>query len=116
MIKSRIRPSQEQAPIKPMRASSQTASHRSLSLKRDYPSGIKSTTTVTTKTVKRQPASPKPEQDRPGQALDLATLRTDIKAMMQDMIKSSLTEFGVIPKANTHSHSLLQWTRQPHKF
>ena len=38
--------------------------------------------------VKPAPASP---QDRTGQ---------DMKAMMQDMIRSSLTEFGVIPKDN----------------
>ena len=40
------------------------------------------------------------EIERRTQASNLVTLRTDIKAMMQDMIKYSLTEFGVIPKAN----------------
>ena len=42
---------------------------------------------VTTKTVKTPPASP---QDGAGQ---------DVKAVMQDMIRS-LTEYGVIPKAS----------------
>ena len=51
-------------------------------------SGIKVTSTVTAKTVKPPPASP---QDGTGQ---------DMKAMMQDMIRSSLTEYGVIPKAS----------------
>ena len=39
------------------------------------------------------------EIERRTQASNLVTLRTDIKAMMQDMIKYSLTEFGVILKA-----------------
>ena len=95
-----ILPSQEQAPIKAKCASSQSATYRSFSLKRDCPSSIHVTSTVTIKTVKPLPASPKREVDRPGQAQDLASLRNDIKATMQDMIKSSLTEFGVIPKAN----------------
>ena len=50
---------------------------------------------VTTKTVRTPPASP---QDGAGQ---------DLKAMMQDMIRSSLTEHGVIPKASpTQSQSI----------
>ena len=61
---------------------------------------IKSSSTVITKTVKLPPTSPKHEQYRPKPALDLASFKMDLKAMMQDMIKSSLTEFGVIPKAN----------------
>ena len=56
--------------------------HRSLSLKQDYPSGIKVTSTVTTKTVKPPPTSPKREQNKPGPAPDLAVLGTDLKAMM----------------------------------
>ena len=68
-------------------------------LKQGLPSGIKVTSTVTTKTVKLPPASP---QDETGHY---------IKAMMKDMIRSTLTEFGVIPKANppqsqSHSQSL----------
>ena len=58
-------------------------------LKHGLQSGIKDTSTVTTETVKPPPASP---QDGTGQ---------DIKAVMQDVIRSFLTEFGVIPKANT---------------
>ena len=44
--------------------------------------------------MKLPPASPKCEQDKTGQA-------QNFKAMMQDMMKSYLTEFGVIPKADT---------------
>ena len=47
---SQTRTSQEQAPIKPERASSHAASQRSLPLKQGLPSGI--TSTVTTRTVK----------------------------------------------------------------
>ena len=65
---SRIHSSQEQAPIKPKRASSQAASHRFLFLKNYYPSGIKVTSVVTAKTVKPPPASPRCEQGKPGQA------------------------------------------------
>ena len=73
-------------------ASSKSASHRFFSLKSDYPSGIKVTSTVTTKTVKPPPASPKREQDRRGQAQDSAAFKTDIAAMMRNMFKSSLLQ------------------------
>ena len=69
----------EQAPLKPRRASSLTPTWAP-------PSGIKVTNTVTTKTVKPLPASP---QDRTSQ---------DVKAMVQDMVKSSQTQLGVIPQ------------------
>ena len=90
---SEIRSFPGTGPIKPKRASSQTTSHRFSSLKSDFPSRIKVTSTVTTKTVKPPPASPKREQDRQGQAQDLAAFKMDIAAMMRNMIKSSLTEF-----------------------
>ena len=61
---------------------------------------IKSTSTVITKTVKLPPASAKREHYRPEPALDLASFKMDLEAMMQDMIKSYLTKSGVIPKAN----------------
>ena len=76
----------EQPPLKPKRASSQVASPRSLVPTQGPPSGIKVTSTVTTKTVKPPPASPKDGT------------RQDMKAMVQDMIRSSLTKFGVIPQ------------------
>ena len=87
---SRIHPSQEQAPIKPKCAGSQAASQRSLSLKKGYPSGMKVTSMVTTKTVKLSPASPRCVQDKPGQAQHLVALGTNLKAMMHagHMIKS----------------------------
>ena len=70
----------------PKRASSQVASQRSLAPTQGPPSGIKVTSTITAMTVKPPPASP---QDRTGQAM---------KPVVQDMVKSSLTQFGVIPK------------------
>ena len=95
---SRTHTSQEEAPIKPKRASSPVAYQRSLPLEQGFPSGIKVTSTVTTKTVKPPPASPRSEQDGTGQ---------DLTAMMQDIIRPSLTEFGVISKANpSQSQSL----------
>ena len=62
--------------------------------------------------MKPPPARPGSEQGRTGQ---------DLKAMMQDMTRSFLTEFGVIPNTNahtahSHSHNLLQWTRKPLKL
>ena len=95
---SRICTSQEQAPIKPKCVSFQLASQRSLPPKKGFLSGIKVTSMVTTKTVKPPPTSPRSEQDGTGQA-------QDFNAMMQDMIRSSLTVCGVIPKANTPSQS-----------
>ena len=89
---SRTLAPQEQALIKPERVSSQATSQRSLSFKKGFFSGIKVTNMVTSKTVKPPPARPRIEQDKTGRA-------QKFKAMMQDMIKSSLTEFGVIPKA-----------------
>ena len=74
----------EQTPLKPRRASSQVASQRSLAPTRAPHSGIKVTSTVTTKTVKPLPASP---QDGTNQ---------DVKAMVQDLVKSSLTQLEVI--------------------
>ena len=72
--------SHKQAPVMPKRASSQVTSQRSLPLEQGLPSEIKVTSTVTAKTDKPPPDSPR---DEPGQ---------DMKAMMQDMIRSSLTE------------------------
>ena len=69
------------------------SSQRSLPLKRGSLRGINVTSTVTTKTVKPLPACPRVEQAKTGQAQDL-------KDMMQHMIKSSLTDFGVIPEAD----------------
>ena len=100
---------QEQAPIRPKRASSQVAFQISLPLKKGFPSGIKVTSTVTTETVKPPPASPRSEQDGTGQA-------QDFKAMMQDMIRSSLTEFGVIPKANPHSQVFYSGPGNPSSY
>ena len=95
---------QEQAPSMPIHASSQAASHRSLPLKRDSLHGIKVTSMVSTKTVKPPPASPRVAHAQAGQAQYLKTM----------MIKSSLADYGVTPKAApflcTLSHSLLQWT------
>ena len=83
---SRLR-TQELAPLKAKHASSKVASQRSLAPTQGPPSGIKVTSTVTTKTVKAPPqASP---QDGTGQ---------EMKAMVQDMIRSSLTQFWVIPQ------------------
>ena len=91
---SQTRISQEQVSIKLKHASSQATSQRSLPLKQGLPSGTKVTSTVTTKIVKSPPASP---QDGTGQ---------DMKAMMQDKIRSSLTEYMVIPDASpTQSQS-----------
>ena len=87
--------SQEQVSIKLKHASSQATSQRSLPLKQSLPSGIKVTSTVTTKTVRFPPASPQDGTDQ------------DMKAMMQDMIRSSLTEYLVIPDASpTQSQSI----------
>ena len=54
---SRTCNSQEQAPIKPKRACSQAASQRSLPLENGLPTGIKVTSTVTSKVVKPPLAS-----------------------------------------------------------
>ena len=43
--------------------------------------------------------SPTHDQDRPVQAQDLAAFKTDIAAMMRDMIKYSLNELRVVPEA-----------------
>ena len=85
---------------------------------RGCPPGIdvNNTAVSTVKTVKPTHTSPKRDQDRPVQAQDLAAFKTDIAAMMRDMIKSSLIEFGVVPKAtppHSHSHSLTQRIRNP---
>ena len=99
---SLTRISQEQLPIKSKRASSQVTSKKSLPLKQGLPSGIKFTSIVTTKIVKPPPASP---QYGTGQ---------DMKAMMQDMIRSSLTDYGVIPQASpTQSQSIIVYTKLP---
>ena len=50
--------------------------------------------------MKPTPAGPKRDQDRLGQAQDLAAFKTDIATMMKDMIKSTLTEFWIMPKCN----------------
>ena len=63
-------------------SSSQVAYQRSLAPTQGPPSGIKVTSTDTTKTVQPPPASP---QDGTSQ---------DVKAMVQDMIMSSLTQFA----------------------
>ena len=42
--------------------------------------------------------SPTHDQDRPVQAQDLAAFKTDIAAMMRDMIKYSLNELRVVLK------------------
>ena len=97
---SRICTSQEQASIKPKCASFQFTSQRSLPPKKGFLSGIKVTSTVTTKTVKLPPTSSRSEQDGTGQA-------QDFKAMMQDMIRSSLTVLGSFQRLTPH-HSLLQ--------
>ena len=76
----------------------QAAYQRSFPLKKGFPRGIKVTSMVTTKTVKPPPTSPSVVQDKTGQA-------QEFKAMMQDIIKSSLNELGVIPKADPHSHN-----------
>ena len=90
--KAAIRILREQAPVKPKHVISNVTSQRSLV----PPSGVKVTSTITTKTVKPPHASP---QDGTGQ---------DMKAMVQDMIRSSLTKSGVIPKETrpTQSHNL----------
>ena len=75
---------QEQAPLKARCASSQVTPQRSWTPTQAPPSRIKVTSTVTTKTVKTLPASP---QDGTGQ---------DVKAMVQDMVNSSLPQLGVI--------------------
>ena len=87
---------QEEAPLKmSKRASSQVTSQRSLAPTQVPPSGIKVTSTITTKTLKPHPASP---QDGSGK---------DMKAKVQDMIRSSLTQFGVIPE-ETPTHPQAQ--------
>ena len=74
--------SKEQAPLKTRCASSQSASQRSLTPSRAPPSGIKVTNAGTTKTVKPPPASPQKGTSQ------------DVKAMVQDMVKSFLTQLG----------------------
>ena len=73
--------------MKARRASSQVASQRSLTPSGDPPSGIEVISTGTTKTVMPFPATS--PQDGTSQ---------DVKAMVQDMVKSSLTQLGVIPQ------------------
>ena len=73
---------QEQAPLKPKHASSQVTSQRSPVPTQGPPSGIKVPSTITTKTVKPPPARP---QDGTGQ---------EMKSVVQDMIRSSLTQLG----------------------
>ena len=92
---------QEQAPFKPKRASSQVASQRSLAPTQGRPSGIKVTSTITTKTVKPLPASPQVGTDQ------------DMNAMVQDMIRSSLTQFGVIPKKTPTQLRAQSFTMEP---
>ena len=74
------------ATLKPKCASSNVASQRSLAPTQGPPSEIKLTSNITTKTVKPPPTSPRVGTDQ------------DMKAMVQDMIRSSLTQFRVIPK------------------
>ena len=96
--------SQEQAAVMPKHASPQVASQRPLPLKQGLPSGIKVTSTVTAKTVKPHPASP---QDGTGQ---------DMKVMMQGIIRSSLTKYGVTPKTTPRqpqSQSIAADTESP---
>ena len=71
-------------------------------LHRVPPSGIKVTSTVTTKTVKAPPqAIP---QDGTGQ---------EMKAMVQDMIRSSLTQFWVIPQQTPTQPPIQSITMDP---
>ena len=76
----------EQEPLKPGCATSQVASQRSLTPSGAPPSGIEVISIGTTKTVMPPPASP---QDGTSQ---------DVKAIVQEMVNSSLTELGVIPQ------------------
>ena len=85
--------SQEPTALKSKHARSQTASHRPLT-----PQGVCQQGTHTANTVKSTHSSPRRDQDRSVQAQDLAAFKTDIAVMMRDMIKSSLTELGVVSK------------------
>ena len=71
------------------RARSQTASHRSLPIKGGRQLG--------TNSVKSTHACPRRDQDRPETSRS-SYFKNDIADMMKDMIKTSLTDLGVVPK------------------
>ena len=87
-VSSKRSRSRDQAPkfSKPARCKT-VSSHRSLSPQTDYPRG---TSTVT----KPSQVSPKQAEDRPVQAQDLASFKSDMTTLIKDMIQSSLSTFA----------------------
>ena len=75
-------------------------------LQRGYPQG---TSTVT----KLTQASPAHDQDRPVQAQDLASFKSDLATMMRDMTNSSLNEFASQSRSDSGGKEEPSQDKQP---